>query len=73
MFIKVKLTLKPIILVRIKIIYQYSIKVWKNIFNYEDNYKIIYFSNTLTVLVGPRIKFPNTGLKTNHPLRKDLK
>ena len=42
----------------------------KIFFNYEDIYKIIYFSNTLIVLVGPRIKFPNTGLKTNHPLKK---
>ena len=58
---------------RIKVIYQYLIKVWKNIFNYEDIYKIIYFYNTLTILVEPRIKFPNTDLKTNHPLRKDSK
>ena len=42
-------------------------------FNYRNIYRIIYFSNTLKVLVKPEREYPNIALETDYSLRKDLK
>ena len=42
-------------------------------FNYRNTYRIIYFSNTLKVLVRPERESPNVALETDYSLRKDLK
>ena len=42
----------------------------KYFFNYEDIYKIIYFSSTLIILVGYKRESPNTISETNYPFRK---
>ena len=49
-------------------------RVWKNYLLINRNiYRIIYFSNTLIVLVRPERESPDIALETDYFLRKDLK